>query len=222
MVRIDKAPTRQCCVTRKVLPADALIRFALSPDGVLLPDVDAKAPGRGVWVGLSLPLVEQAVAKKAFQRSLKAPVSVPPDLAQQVLWRLEERLLGSLGLARKAGNLLTGAHKVAAALQAGRAVALFTATDAAPDSRRKMLAALRRTGSDADLVPHFELLSSERLGLVLGLENVIHAALVAGPAASAALARAQRLARYVADAADRKTEFAGQDGPDNAELARKN
>jgi hypothetical protein len=44
--------------------------------------------------------------------------------------------------------------------------------------------------------PHFELLDSSQLGLALGLENVIHAALITGAAAQSALARAERLARY--------------------------
>jgi hypothetical protein len=45
-------------------------------------------------------------------------------------------------------------------------------------------------------VPHFEILSSDQMGLALGLENVIHAALVKGAAARSALARIERLVRY--------------------------
>jgi hypothetical protein len=48
-------------------------------------------------------------------------------------------------------------------------------------------------------VPHFELLDSVQLGLALGIENVIHAAPTQGPAGEAAVKRAERLARYVAN-----------------------
>ncbi len=186
---------RECCLTRETKPAAELIRFALGPDDEIVPDVDAKAPGRGVWVTLSEAMVDEAVGKRAFGRSLKQKVSVPPDLAQLAGRRLEERLLGALGLARKAGQIVTGAAKVESAIAAGNIKALFTANDAAENGRHKMLALLRSKDPQGS-IGHYELLSSGQMDLALGLENVIHAALVAGAAADAALARAERLARY--------------------------
>jgi hypothetical protein len=163
----------------------------------LTPDVDAKAPGRGAWVTLSLAAVEEAMRKKAFARSLKQGVEMPADLALQVRTRLEQRLLGALGLARKAGQLLTGATRVRSAIASGQVQALFTARDAAPDGRQKMLAGLRASESGGSL-PHYELLTSDQLSLALGMGNVIHAALSTGAAADAALLRAERLSRYIA------------------------
>lgn len=189
---------RECCLTREQKPVSELIRFALGPDDVLVPDVDAKAPGRGVWVTASMGAVGEAVRKKCFSRSLKQPVKLPDDLAQLVKRRLEERLSGALGLAKKAGQLVTGATRVRAAIEKGGIVALFTASDAAEDGRRKMLGALKAL-PEGGPVPHYELLTSDQLGLALGGENVIHAALIPGAAAVSALARAQRLARYVAE-----------------------
>lgn len=189
--------TRECALSRRALPVDDLIRFALGPDGTIVPDVDGKAPGRGVWVSLSSADVDGAVAKKVFARSLKQNVTVPAELAELTRARLEQRLTGSLGLARKAGQLLTGATKVKSALESGKALALLTATDAAPDGLRKMLQARRASGAD-ETVPHFQLLSSDQMGLALGQENVIHAALIDGTAAKSALLRAQRLARFIA------------------------
>lgn len=188
---------RECALTRQSKPAADLIRFALGPDNGIVPDVDAKAPGRGVWITLSEGMVEQAVQKRVFARGLKQQVIVPSDLAQLTARRLEERLLGALGLARKAGQLVTGATKVEAAIAARQVIALFTASDAAEQGRSKMLAHLRSRMPQAE-VGHFEFLSSGQMDLALGLENVIHAALVAGAAAEAALARANRLARYKA------------------------
>jgi predicted RNA-binding protein YlxR (DUF448 family) len=198
---------RECALTRQKKPVGEMLRFVVGPDDALVPDTDAKADGRGVWVTLGERSVAEAVRKKAFARSLKAAIAVPEDLPALTRARLEQRLLGALGLARKAGQLATGATRVRAALEAGEALALLTATDAAADGRDKMLAVLRgarrRAADEPDgtghEVPHFELLGSAQLGLALGLENVIHAALTRGAAAQSALARAQRLARYIAN-----------------------
>ncbi|RDE09361.1 RNA-binding protein [Pelagibacterium lacus] len=186
-----------CALTREERPASELIRFAVSPEGDILPDVDGKAPGRGVWITCSQQAVEEAVKRKVFARSLKENVKVPPDLAQMVRSRLEQRLSGALGLARKAGILVTGAAKVAGLLETGRAGALITARDAAPDGRRKMLQSMRR-GFGEEKLPHIESLSSAQLGLALGLENVIHAALTSGAAANSAIERAHRLSAFLA------------------------
>lgn len=199
----DKQVLRMCALTREELPSAALVRFAVSPDGVLAPDIDAKAPGRGVWITCSAAAVAEAERRKIFARSLKSDVTVPSDLAQAVRTRLEQRLMGALGLARKAGALITGATKVSSLVESGRAAALITASDAAPDGRRKMLQSVRRAGH-TETLPHIESLSSDQLGLALGLENVIHAALTPGAAANSAVERANRLARF--DATDRKED----------------
>lgn len=193
----EKILTRECALSRQPRPVDDLIRFALGPDGAIVPDVDGKAEGRGVWISLSQHDVSAAVTKKVFSRSLKQQVEVPADLAHITIARLEQRLTGALGLARKAGQLVTGATKVKSALQSGKALALLSATDAAPDGVRKMLQALRASTRQTP-VSHFQLLTSAQLGLALGQENVIHAALIDGTAAKSALMRARRLARFTA------------------------
>lgn len=203
---------RQCALTRREMPIGELIRFVVGPDDVLVTDTDAKAEGRGVWITASSACVAEAVRKKVFAKSLKTPVIVPDDLAEQAARRLEQRLLGALGLSRKAGQLATGAAKVRAAIDKGEVAALFTATDAAADGRDKLVGALKArravTGNGAE-VPHYQLLSSDQLGLALGLENVIHAALTKGAAAQSALARAERLARYRANEVEIETRVHG-------------
>lgn len=198
--------SRQCALTREVKPIADLIRFVVSPDGAVVPDTDAKAEGRGVWISLGHKAVAEAVRKKAFQKSLKANVAVPGDLADLTRLRLEQRFTQALSLAKKAGQIVTGATKVKAAIEAGEVIALLTATDAAADGRQKLAGSLKgftrsaqEAGFGVEDVPHLELLDSDQLGLALGLENVIHAALVKGAAAEAALKRAQRLARYLAN-----------------------
>lgn len=197
---------RRCAVTFEVKPAAELIRFVVGPDDVLVPDTDAKAEGRGVWVSLGETMVAEAIRKKAFAKSLKTAVTVPDDLLATTRLRLEQRYLSSLSMAKKAGQLLTGQMKVKTALETGKALALLTATDAADDGKKKMLATLKASTKAAEEmgfgvsdVPHFELLDSAQLGLALGTENVIHAAPTQGAAGEAAVKRADRLARYIAN-----------------------
>jgi predicted RNA-binding protein YlxR (DUF448 family) len=199
----SEATTRLCALTRTQKPVTDLIRFVLGPDGVLVPDTEARAEGRGVWITLSHSAVAEAVKKKVFARSLKTEVRLPEDLAGLTRLRLEQRFTSGLAMARKAGQLVTGAGKVKAAIESGEILALITATDAAEDGRNKMAQALRalhyaaeEAGEAAFTVPHLELLSSDQLGLALGLENVIHAALTTGAAAQSALDKGLRLARY--------------------------
>jgi uncharacterized protein len=195
---------RQCALTREVKPIAELIRFAVGPDGEVVPDTDAKAEGRGVWISLGEKFVSEAVRKKAFERSLKEKVKLAEDLPALTRQRLTERFVSALQMARKAGQLVTGAQKVREAIDRGEVAALITATDAAADGRQKLFGALRaremaarEAGAEAPQVPHLELLDSAQLGLALGLESVIHAALVHGAASQSALNRANRLTRYL-------------------------
>ncbi|MEO9230826.1 MAG: RNA-binding protein [Devosia sp.] len=197
---------RRCALTFEVKPAAELLRFVVGPDDVLVPDTDAKAEGRGVWVSIGEKILAEAIKKKAFAKSLKTNVTVPDDLVALTRLRLEQRFTASLSMAKKAGQLLTGGMKVKSALETGKALALLTATDAAEDGKKKMLATLKASTKSAEeqglgeqYVPHFELLNSDQLGLALGIENVIHAAPTHGAAGEAAVKRAERLARYIAN-----------------------
>jgi predicted RNA-binding protein YlxR (DUF448 family) len=197
---------RRCALTHEVKAAADMIRFVVGPDDVLVPDTDAKAEGRGVWISLGEHFVAEAVKKKAFAKSLKTPVTVAPDLPALTRMRLEQRFVSALQMARKSGQLMTGAMKVKAALETGEAIALLTATDAADDGKKKMLATLKAASKAAEEQglagadrPHFELLDSAQLGLALGIESVIHAAPTQGAAGEAAVKRAERLARYIAN-----------------------
>tara|TARA_R110002124_G_scaffold109676_18_gene262988 strand:- start:380 stop:1054 length:675 start_codon:yes stop_codon:yes gene_type:complete len=208
-----------CALTRVEKPVAELIRFVLGPDGVLVPDTEAKAEGRGVWISLNRSLVAEAVKKKIFARSLKSEVTLPEDLPGLTQLRLQQRYLNALGMARKAGQLTFGATKVRGLIATGSLIALITATDAAEDGRSKMvgpLKALHYAAEEEDItgfdVPHFELLDSEQMGLALGMENVIHAALTRGAAAQAAVEKARRLALYTAKPTETDTGRPAVDG----------
>jgi uncharacterized protein len=180
-----------------------MVRFALSPDGSVVPDLRRKLPGRGVWTQLSFDTVSRAAAKQAFSRAFRAKVETPASLAETVGALLERDALQSLSIANKAGLVVAGAFKVDSAIEAGGVVALIQARDGAADGAAKRFQALRvKLGPEAATVVRIDLFESAQLDLALGRANVIHAALKHGAASSAFLARADRLRRYRGGEAD--------------------
>src|SRR3546814_14904770 len=63
-------PIRKCILSGDREPRGELIRLALAPDGRILPDVRAKAPGRGAWIGVTQRDPEQATAKGRLRGAL--------------------------------------------------------------------------------------------------------------------------------------------------------
>jgi predicted RNA-binding protein YlxR (DUF448 family) len=191
---------RTCVVTGLEDEPAAMLRFALSPEGVVTPDILRKLPGRGVWTRLNRATVAQAARKQAFSRGFRKAAKVDAGLADQVDRLLEQDALAFLSLVKKAGLVVTGAMKVEAAIRAGRLVALVHATDGAPDGGEKLERLLFGVmGERESSVQRINLFSSAQLDLALGKANVIHAALNAGPASAAFLVKVFRLARYRAD-----------------------
>jgi uncharacterized protein len=187
---------RLCVVTREVKPTAEMIRFVLGPDGAVVPDLKRKLPGRGVWVTARRDCI--AAAKRgAFARAFRGDVTVAPDLAGQVEERLVRAVLDALAIARKAGEVLAGYAKVAAAIESGTAAAYLHASDAAADGVRQLLAAGRRrdraSGGNLVVIAAF---TSAQLDLALGHPNVVHAALLAGRAGDTVLARWRALAHF--------------------------
>ena len=113
---------RTCVVTGLEDEPAAMLRFALSPDGVVTPDILRKLPGRGVWTRLDRATVALAAKKQAFARGFRKPVKADPALADQVDRLLEQDALNFLSLVNKAGLVVAGAMKVDAAIRAGRLV----------------------------------------------------------------------------------------------------
>jgi hypothetical protein len=186
---------RSCVVTRQVKHPDALLRFVLGPEGVVVPDIKRKLPGRGVWVGLSKALVAQAVKKQAFSRALKEKVVAEADLPDLVETLLRRDALQALSIANKAGLVITGFAKVEASIVSGAVSALVHASDGKADGKRKLGQALRRQfGPDSR--PEIGEFTVDELDAALGRGNVVHAALGSGPAAKVFLASSHRFAVY--------------------------
>jgi predicted RNA-binding protein YlxR (DUF448 family) len=185
----EAAAMRRCLVTRAVRPREALLRFVRDPEGRVLPDVEARLPGRGMWLSSERDVLNKAVAKNLFARAARAPTRVAADLGEQVERLLTRRALATLGLARRAGQVAVGFEQVRAALSSRTAAVLLAASDGAADGRRK----LRRLAPDLPLIVAF---SSAELGAALGRESLVHVAVAPGGLAQRLLLDVARLAGF--------------------------
>ena len=187
----DATRARRCIVTGEILPDEARIRFVADPDGRIVPDIEGKLPGRGMWVKAERTVLARAVAKSVFARAAKAAVTVPADLAARVEDRLVARMIGDLGLARKSGALVFGFDNVARALGERQPPALLIeASDGAADGRRKLANSALSQGVRAAVI---DCLTRAEMHLALGRENVIHAAVKPGRLAERLIVEARRL-----------------------------
>jgi uncharacterized protein len=112
-------PQRSCLACRETRDRDRLIRFVLSPLGEVVPDLDAKLPGRGAYTCISTACLAAAVKKRQFGRAFKHEVIVPPpdQMTGLVARLLLERVMGYIALANKAGKVIAGGSLVGEALK---------------------------------------------------------------------------------------------------------
>lgn len=188
---------RTCVATRRTGAPETMVRFVLSPDGVVVPDVRRRLPGRGVWVDASLTSVAAAVKRRAFARGFKAQVTTPDDLPQQVEALLRRAALERLAMAHKAGLVVAGFEKVRAALGTGTVAALVFASDAAEDGRSKVEALAKKVSDRHNYVNVVDGFSSAELEGTLGRDRVVHAALATGRLSELFILDAFRLRAYL-------------------------
>lgn len=190
--RLDAhTPERTCILSRRTASREDLVRLAVGPDGQVLPDVRAKAPGRGAWIGVARDELDAANAKGklkgALSRSFKsADISVPSDLGEKVEAALRQSTLDRLGMEARSGNLINGADRIEQAARMGKVHLLLYASDAGADGRRKLDQAWRVGGSEERGYSRGLEIPATRtiLSMALGRENVVHVALI-DPAAAA-------------------------------------
>lgn len=219
--RTNRAATeRMCAVSREVRPIDELIRFVVSPQGEVIPDLKRKLPGRGLWVSASRQAVAEAVRRNQFSRGFKRDVRAAASLAADTEALLVRSAIEALAMAAKAGQVVSGFGKVEDALrqrQAQNAIgALIHASDGAADGIRKLDAIVRQNAGISDESREFPVvtaLTSEQLDLALGRSNVIHAALLAGPASKTFLSRSHILVRYRMADDDKTAGHAAKNSP---------
>ncbi len=174
-------PLRRCILAGESAPRDTLVRLALSPDGLVLPDVRAKAPGRGAWIGVSRAAFETALArgklKGALARAFKtADFRLPEGLPGMVATALEKALLDRLGLESRGGTIVIGAERIEKSARSGRLALLLHASDASIDGNRKLDQAWRVGNDDEGSGTRGLVIPASRatLSVALGRENVVH------------------------------------------------
>ena len=178
-------PERKCIATGDVQPKEGLVRFVVSPDGVVFADVAGKLPGRGMYVTANRAAIEKAVTKGLFSRAAKASVTAPADLADQVEQLLLRRVIDTISLARKGGVALAGYEKVKDSLQKEEAEVLIQALDGSGRGKSKL--------STPHYGTYIGCLTADELGQAFGRQTVIHAALTSGGLTQRVVEEAQRL-----------------------------
>jgi predicted RNA-binding protein YlxR (DUF448 family) len=216
-------PERKCILSGATGARDAFVRLAISPagsDGVcdLLPDVHARAPGRGAWLGVPRDVLEKAMArghlKGALARAFKGTsLSIPTDLADRIDQALTRAVTDRLGLEARAGNLIWGSDRIAEKARAGKVFWLGHAADAGEDGSRKLDQAWRvgRELEGSRLGGTVLPLDRATLSVALGRDNVVHLALTNRGAAERVSALLQRLLHFQGLAAGPETDAAGLD-----------
>ena len=205
-------PERSCILTRRTAPREELIRLALGPDGQVAPDVRARAPGRGAWIGVGRQALDEANTKGklkgALARAFKTgTVEIPADLGERIELALRQQVLDRLGLEARGGSLINGSEKVEIAARQGKVHLLIHASDAGEDGNRRLDQAWRvGGGKKAGLVfPENRTI----LSMALGRENVVHIALTDAAAARRVLHAINRWRAFI-------DPDAGLDGGDTA------
>ena len=162
---------RRCIYTREVASRDGLIRFAVSPEGEVVPDLEEKLPGRGLWLTARADIVRNAVAEDCFSRAARRNISVPSDLVNRLELLLDRRCLDLIALARRSGAAVAGFAKVCKALDAGDVAVLIEASDGAADGRKK----IGRKAAATETLSHW---TSDQLGGPFGRDRAVHVAIL--------------------------------------------
>lgn len=201
----DKTPPeRKCVLTGRHDTRGDLIRLAISPDGDVVPDVQARAPGRGAWIGVSRVDLEKNIAnsklKGALARAFKgAKLSIPQDLGERTEVALRRTLTDRLGIELRAGNVLLGTERIAQGARSGAVRFLGHASDAGSDGPNKLAQAWRvgegaeGSGLKGTILP----LDRAALSVALGRDNVVHLALTDPIAAERVAGPLQRLMNFL-------------------------
>jgi len=183
----ERGPQRRCVATGRVADKATLLRFVVTPAGQLVPDLQQRLPGRGLYLTPDRAAVDAAVKKRVFARAARRPVEVPDQLADRLEALIAERAIELIGLARRAGQAVVGYDQVVAWLKTGRAGLLLQAGDGAAAGRARLAA----MAGDRPVV---EWLRAAELARPFGRDHVVHVALAAGGIATRVQEELTRLA----------------------------
>jgi predicted RNA-binding protein YlxR (DUF448 family) len=174
-----------------------LIRFVLTPELEILPDLENRLPGRGAYTCIDKRCLTSAIAQRQFKRSFKRDVSVMPaeQFIEYVRMQLLNRITGLIGLANKAGLITAGSSMVIDALRSKKKPGLvIVAEDVSEVIGDKIIQA-----ATVHHLSHRIVLSKDDFGQILGK----------APRSVIAVASGGFVAQLV-KAIDRYTNFLGE------------
>ena len=157
---------RSCIECRTEGSQDDFLRVVLGPDQRPAIDFSGRLPGRGAYLCWTRGCIEGGSKKAKLGRALRSePSNVAADWAlKSVRFHLDKRILELCGLLQKSGQLRSGAHTVAMALDKGWGVAALLTSDAGADGAEQIRRKCQRQG-----LPVWELpLTSEEFGQAVG------------------------------------------------------
>jgi len=189
----ETGPIRRCIATGERLAKEGMVRCAVDPDGVIVPDVAAALPGRGLWLTARRDIVALAIKKRAFDRAAKRQVKVPVDLADRIELLLVLRCRDGIGLARRSGHAVAGFEKVGQAMRSGTTGLLLAASDGAENGRQKVAALARGLDLKVEIV---SVLTAMEIGAAFGRDHVVHASIGPGALADRVRVDGARLAGF--------------------------
>jgi uncharacterized protein len=176
---MEQAETmRRCILTRSSLPTSQLVRFVVAPDSTVVPDIAEKLPGRGLWLRAERDIIDQACSSDMFAKVSGEKVVQPTDLSNRLERLLAARCFDLIGLARRAGQAVSGYEKVRGALRSdgerrGAGAVLLIASDGPVDAAPRMEALTR----GAVILRTFD---GAELGAVFGRDRVVYAVIGRG------------------------------------------
>lgn len=191
------SPERRCIVSGEVRPKEELIRCVVSPDGIVVPDVDGKLPGRGLWLSAARDVVNTACAKNVFARAARQKVTPMEGLTDRIEALLVQRCLSLLGMARRNGTVIYGFEKTRGWLKEGKCALVLAARDGADDGRSK----IKALAGDLVLI---ELFDSTEMGGAVGRDHLVHMGLAPGNLAKRLQVEAKRLQGFRAQTDETK------------------
>jgi len=202
-------PTRKCILSGEHGTREGLIRLALGPDNAVVPDLGARAGGRGAWLGVNRAVLDTANAKGklrgALARAFKdGGVTAPADLGERIALGLQKRVFDRIGLENRGGNLILGSERIGEALDGGAAGLLLIAADAGTDTRQGLAAKARNNGAEVIHLP----VGREVLSASLGRANSVFTGVARGAAAARVAADIGRWRAFIGFSPD------GDDAPE--------
>ncbi len=187
----------QCALTGKLLTREKTIRFVIGPDNTVIADLSEELPGEGIrllgYRGTLEASIRDGSFKELFDKEwLDGDQFISASFLDKIESQLMDKVLGLIGLARRAGSVLNGFAKVEGSLKSGKCKLLLTASDGAEDGRMKMTRL-----AEAVECQQVTILPSARLSMALGQTNVIHAGIIGSGWAERLNASIDRLSLYV-------------------------